>query len=89
MRPRRDDIATGHGALQPIKLVGADNDDGIFPVQRDPLRAALLRLPHDFTEARFCVLKPPSPGARAAGKGLDKNDASQPRSRSCPRVVNS
>jgi len=51
--------------LKPVKLVGADDDNSILAVQRDPLRTALLRLPNHFTEACFCVLKapPPSPGA--------------------------
>jgi hypothetical protein len=67
----RDDIAARHRALKPVELSGADDDNGIFPVERDSLRPALLRLPDHLAEAGFRVLKPPSPGpgARAISHG--------------------
>src|SRR6266478_5190417 len=61
----RDDIVPSHGALKPIELISADDDNGIFAVQRDSLRTALLRFPDHLAKAGLRVLKPPSPGPGA------------------------
>src|SRR5205807_6077060 len=71
----RDDIASGHGTLKPIELVGADDDNGIFAMQRHSLRTALLRLPDDLAKASFRVLKAPSPGPGAPCRGTFSCDS--------------
>src|ERR1700733_174492 len=58
----RDDIAASNRALQPIELVGADDNNGIFPIPRDPLRTALLRVPDHLAKSGLRVLKSPSAG---------------------------
>jgi hypothetical protein len=48
--------------LEPIELIGADDNNGIFPVKRNSLRATPLRFPDHLAEASLRVLKPPSSG---------------------------
>src|SRR6266700_1120972 len=47
---RGDDIATAHGVLKPIELIGADDDHRILPMQCYTLRTALLSLSYDLAK---------------------------------------
>ncbi|HYS88998.1 MAG TPA: hypothetical protein VEN78_28940 [Bradyrhizobium sp.] len=51
--------------MEPIELIGADDNDGVFPVKRNSLRATPLRFPDHLAEASLRVLKPPSSGPEA------------------------
>ena len=63
-----DDSAATYGALKPIKFIGADDDNGVFPVKRNALRPSLLRLPDDLAKASLCILQPPSSRRGAGGE---------------------
>ena len=55
-----DQRLAGEVPLETAKLLGCEDDDFVAPVNGDMLGPLVMDPPHQFAEARLCVLQRPA-----------------------------